>query len=71
MTDHNTILMTGHTTRQMPDHSTRLMTDYHVGQVGMSPLPDRLDMRSSKVPKDRPRFSSRRDHSPEAIHLRK
>ena len=30
----------------------------------MTPLPDPLDMRSSKVPKDRPRFSSRRDHSP-------
>ena len=30
----------------------------------MPPLPDLLNMRSSKVPKDRPRFSCRRDHAP-------
>ena len=44
--------------------NTELVTDHHVGQVRMPPSPDLLDMRSLKVPNDRPRFSSRRDRAP-------
>ena len=40
------------------------VTDRHIGQVRRQSLHDPLDMRPSKVPKDRPRFSSRRDHAP-------
>ena len=40
------------------------VTDHHLGQVRRQYLKDPLDMRPSKVPKDRPRFSSRRDHAP-------
>ena len=40
------------------------VTDHHIGQVRRPSLHDPLDMRPSKVPKDRPRFSSRRDHAP-------
>ena len=39
------------------------VTDHHLGQVRRQYLKDPLDMRPSKVPKDRPRFSSRRDHA--------
>ena len=39
-------------------------TDHHIGQVRRPSLHDPLDMRPSKVPKDRPRFSSRRDDDP-------
>ena len=40
------------------------VTDHHIGQVRRQYLLDPLDMRPSKVPKDRPRFASRRDHDP-------
>ena len=39
------------------------VTDHHIGQVRRQYLHDPLDMRPSKVPKDLPRFSSRRDHA--------
>ena len=45
-------------------HNTGLLTDHNTGQAGMPRLHDTLDMRSSKVPKDRPRISSRRDQAP-------
>ena len=45
-------------------HNTALKTDHNTGQAGMPRLHDTLDMRSSKVPKDRPRISSRRDQAP-------
>ena len=56
VTDHNTRLVTDHNTRHVTEHNTGLVTDHHTGQVIMSPLHDPLDMRSSKMPKDRPRF---------------
>ena len=40
------------------------VTDHHIGQVRRPYLHDPLDMRPSKVPNDRPRFPSRRDHAP-------
>ena len=45
-------------------HNTGFLTDHNTGQAGMPHLHDTLDMRSSKVPKDRPRISSRRDQAP-------
>ena len=45
-------------------HNTGLLTDHNTGQAGMPRLHDTLDMRSSNVPKDRPRISSRRDQAP-------
>ena len=45
-------------------HNTGLLTDHNTGQAGIPHLHDTLDMRSSKVPKDRPRISSRRDQAP-------
>ena len=45
-------------------HNTGLLTDHNAGQAGMPHLHDTLDMRSSKVPEDRPRISSRRDQAP-------
>ena len=47
------------------------VTDHHIGQVRRPSLHDPLDMRPSKVPKDRPRFSSRRDHSPNRSSIEK
>ena len=49
---------------KVTDHNTRLVTDHHIGQLRRPSFHDPLDMRSSKVPEDRSRFSSRREHSP-------
>ena len=49
--------------RNADDFKTEV-TDHHIGQVRRLSLHDPLDMRPSKVPKDRPRFSSRRDQAP-------
>ena len=72
VTDHNTRLVIDHNARQVidhntmlvKDHNTRLVTDHHIGQLRRPSFHDPLDMRSSKVPEDRSRFSSRREHSP-------
>ena len=72
VTDHNTRLLTDHNARQViyhntmlvKDHNTSVVTDHHIGKLRRPSFHDPLDMRSSKVPKDRPRFSSRREHSP-------
>ena len=49
---------------KVTDHNTRLVTDHHIGQLRRPSFHDPLDMRSSKVPEDRSRLSSRREHSP-------
>ena len=48
--------------RNADDFKTEV-TDHHIGQIGRPCLHDPLDMPPSKVPKDLPRFSSRRDHA--------
>ena len=52
-------------------HNTGLLTDHNTGQAGMPHLHDTLDMRSSKVPKYRPRISSRRDQAPKRSSFEK
>ena len=52
-------------------HNTGLLSDHNTGQAGMPHLHDTLDMRSSKVPKDRPRISSRRDLAPKRSSFEK
>ena len=52
-------------------HNTGLLTDHNTGQAGMPRLHDTLDIRSSKVPKDRPRISSRRDQAPKRSSFEK
>ena len=52
-------------------HNTGLLTDHNTGQAGMPRLHDTLNMRSSKVPKDRPRISSRRDQAPKRSSFEK
>ena len=49
---------------KVTDHNTRLVTDHHIGQLRRPSFHDPLDMRSSKLPENRSRFSSRREHSP-------
>ena len=55
--------VTYHNTGLKTDYNTGLLKDHNTGQAGMPHLHDPLDMRSSKVPKDRPRISSRRDQA--------
>ena len=52
-------------------HNTGLLSDHNTGQAGMPHLHDTLDMRSSKVHKDRPRISSRRDQAPKRSSFEK
>ena len=53
--------VTYHNTGLKTDYNTGLLTDHNTRQAGMPHLHDPLDTRSSKVPKDRPHISSRRD----------